>query len=168
MPLVDGCEMQIGFDENGVPGVVVVGADGTENYVSGTLNGSSGATGGGETVVVQEQQQTVTGTGYDTNGQFVFEVYNNSAYDIYALYIGVINASSDHDIDVLPQILPANSSTTIVGQATMGDWSQTEWTLYVEDVDGDTSASFDSFNPWTVSYVDIYWQGDSYVCDFTY
>ena len=79
--------MQIGFDENGVPGVVVVGADGTENYVSGTLNGSSGATGGGETVVVQEQQQTVTGTGYDTNGQFVFEVYNNSAYDIYALYI---------------------------------------------------------------------------------
>ena len=38
--------------ENGVPGVVVVGADGTENYVSGTLNGSSGATGGGETVVV--------------------------------------------------------------------------------------------------------------------
>jgi hypothetical protein len=75
-------------------------------YVSGTLNGSSGATGGGETVVVQEQQQTVTGTGYDTNGQFVFEVYNNSAYDIYALYIGVINASSDHDIDVLPQILP--------------------------------------------------------------
>ena len=95
-------------------------------------NGSSGATGGGETVVVQEQQQTVTGTGYDTNGQFVFEVYNNSAYDIYALYIGVINASSDHDIDVLPQILPANSSTTIVGQATMGDWSQTEWTLYVE------------------------------------
>lgn len=168
VPLVDGCEMQIGFDENGVPGVVVVGADGTENYVSGTLNGSSGATGGGETVVVQEQQQTVTGTGYDTNGQFVFEVYNNSAYDIYALYIGVINASSDHDIDVLPQILPANSSTTIVGQATMGDWSQTEWTLYVEDVDGDTSASFDSFNPWTVSYVDIYWQGDSYVCDFTY
>lgn len=168
VPLVDGCEMQIGFDENGVPGVVVVGADGTENYVSGTLNGSSGATGGGETVVVQEQQQTVTGTGYDTNGQFVFEVYNNSAYDIYALYIGVINASSDHDIDVLPQILPANSSTTIVGQATMGDWSQTEWTLYVEDVDSDTSASFDSFNPWTVSYVDIYWQGDSYVCDFTY
>ena len=92
----------------------------------------------------------------------------NMAYDIYALYIGVINASSDHDIDVLPQILPANSSTTIVGQATMGDWPQTEWTLYVEDVDGDTSASFDSFNPWTVSYVDIYWQGDSYVCDFTY
>ena len=52
VPLVDGCEMQIGFDENGVPGVVVVGADGTENYVSGTLNGSSGATGGGETGVV--------------------------------------------------------------------------------------------------------------------
>lgn len=55
-------------------------------------------------------------------------------------------------------------------------WARLQWEtgrrqsglLYVEDVDGDTSASFDSFNPWTVSYVDIYWQGDSYVCDFTY
>ena len=69
---------------------------------------------------------------------------------------------------ILAIVLSEVYKRQIGGQATMGDWSQTEWTLYVEDVDGDTSASFDSFNPWTVSYVDIYWQGDSYVCDFTY
>lgn len=164
VPLTDGCEVAIGFDENG-PCVIVTGADGSENYVSGTLNGNSGAGGGSAEPV---QQQTATGTGYDTNGQFTFDVYNNSDYDIYALYVGVINAGSDEDIDVLPQILPANSSTTIVGQASMGDWPQTEWTLYVVDVDGDSSASFDSFNPWTVSYVDIAWQGDGYVCNFAY
>ena len=166
VPLADGCEISVGFDDNGDPGMVVTGADGAQSVVSGTLNGS-GADSGGEVTVVQEEP-TSTGTGYDTNGQFTFTVYNNSDYDIYSLHMGVLDASSDHDIDVLPQILPANSSTTITGQASMGDWIQTDWTIYVTDVDGDTSASYDTFNPWTVSYVDIYWQGDSYVCEFTY
>lgn len=147
-------------------GYTNTGADGAQSVVSGTLNGS-GADSGGEVIVVQEEP-TSTGTGYDTDGQFSFTVYNNSDYDIYSLHMGILDAGSDHDIDVLPQILPANSSTTITGQASMGDWIQTDWTIYVTDVDGDTSASYDTFNPWTVSYVDIYWQGDSYVCEFTY
>lgn len=166
VPLADGCEISVGFDDNGYPGMVVTGADGAQSMVSGTLNGS-GADSGGEVIVVQEEP-TSTGTGYDTDGQFAFTVYNNSDYDIYSLHMGILDAGSDHDIDVLPQILPANSSTTITGQASMGDWIQTDWTIYVTDVDGDTSASYDTFNPWTVSYVDIYWQGDSYVCEFTY
>ncbi|MFR7450872.1 MAG: hypothetical protein ACLUUL_02065 [Gemmiger sp.] len=147
-------------------GYTNTGADGAQSVVSGTLNGS-GADSGGEVIVVQEEP-TSTGTGYDTDGQFSFTVYNNSDYDIYSLHMGILDAGSDHDIDVLPQILPANSSTTVTGQASMGDWIQTDWTIYVTDVDGDTSASYDTFNPWTVSYVDIYWQGDSYVCEFTY
>lgn len=147
-------------------GYTNTGADGAQSVVSGTLNGS-GADSGGEVIVVQEEP-TSTGTGYDTDGQFSFTVYNNSDYDIYSLHMGILDAGSDHDIDVLPQILPANSSTTITGQASMGDWIQTDWTIYVTDVDGDTNASYDTFNPWTVSYVDIYCQGDSYVCEFTY
>ena len=98
-------------------------------------------------MIVVQEEPTSTGTGYDTDGQFAFTVYNNSDYDIYSLHMVILDAGSDHDIDVLPQILPANISTTITGQASMGDWIQTDWTIYVTDVDGDTSASYDTFNP---------------------
>lgn len=158
VPLTKGCTLQIGFGDDGLPLAVSAAADGTENSVSGTLNGSSGG-----------QEAQPTGAGYDTAGAFSFEVYNNSAFDIYTLHMGRVDASSDEDVDLLgDQILAANSNGTITGAADEEDWGQTSWTLYATDVDGDTSNSYDTFDPWTVTRVDISWQDGGYVCEFTY
>ncbi len=109
-------------------------------------------------------------TGYNSNGSYSFVMNNNSDYDIYSVHVGIANASSAFDLDLLPEILPANTSLEIKGFASQGDWLNTEWTLYITDVDGDTSASFDYFNPWTVSAVDVTWDGNSggYVTQFIY
>ncbi len=109
-------------------------------------------------------------TGYDTNGNYGFTLNNYSAYDIYSVHVGIANASASYDMDLLPQILPAESTIDITGFATQGDWLNTEWTLYITDVDGDTSASYDNFNPWTVSSIDVNWDGNvgGYVVQFNY
>lgn len=159
VPLTKECNLQIGFGDDGVPLAVSVGTDGTENSVSGTLNGSSGG--------AQEQQPT--GAGYDTAGAFAFEVYNNSAFDILTLHMGRVDAISEEDVDLLgDQILAANTNGTITGSVDEEDWGQTAWTLYATDVDGDTSNSYDTFDPWSVTRVDISWQDGGYVCEFTY
>ncbi|MDL2219718.1 hypothetical protein LJC04_05245, partial [Ruminococcaceae bacterium OttesenSCG-928-O06] len=74
------------------------------------------------------------------------------------------------DFDLLPIILEAGESYNAVGQVSRGDWDATDWTLYITDVDGDTSASFEVFNPWELSYVDIQWDSSAggYVCTFVY
>ncbi len=109
-------------------------------------------------------------TGYDSNGNYGILVNNNSSYEIQSIRVGVANASSSYDINILPQILGPNSSTDVFGYATQGDWLNTEWTLYVTDTEGDTSASYDYFNPWTVKSVDISWNNDAggYILNFTY
>ncbi len=116
------------------------------------------------------ENENANATGYDSNGNYGFVVNNNSSYEIYSMRVGVANASSSYDIDILPQILGANSSTEVYGFATQGDWLNTEWTLYITDVEGDTSASYDNFNPWTLKSVDISWNNDAggYVLNFTY
>ncbi|MDL2293140.1 hypothetical protein LJC60_00750 [Ruminococcaceae bacterium OttesenSCG-928-D13] len=165
--LQNGTEVVIYFD-NGLM-ADIYHADGTSEVITGTFE--SGSEGGDDYVEDDYVDDTpAVVDGYTSNGAFSFNVYNESSYDIYALYIGVLNASSEHDIDLLPAILPAGDSTTVSGGASRGDWENTEWTLYVKDVDGDTSASFDVFNPWTLSYVDIYWDSSNggYVCDFYY
>lgn len=157
VPLAEACNLQIGFGDDGAPLAISVKTDGTENSVSGTLNGSSG------------QEMQPTGAGYDTAGAFAFEVYNNSDYDILTLHMGRLDTISDQDVDLLgSEILAANSNGTITGDVEEENWGETEWTLYVTDVDGDTSHSYDFFDPWTVTRVDISWQDGGYVCDFTY
>lgn len=169
VPLQDGSEVAIYFGDNGLAADVADSEGNMAATVMGTLGSAAGGGdggGGGDAV----QEPVVTGTGNDTNGQYTFTVYNESDYDIYAIHMGVVNASADSDIDILPQVLPAGQSTELVGMASQGDWLNTEWSLYITDVDGDRSVSYDSFNPWTVSYVDIYWDSDSfgYVCEFFY
>lgn len=175
VPLQHGSEVAIYFGEEGLAADVADPAGNMVATVFGQLNGGSGGggqgdAGGGNVEEPVVQQPVVTGTGNDTNGQYTFSVYNESAYDIYSIHMGILGASAEYDIDILPQILPAGSGAELVGMASQGDWLNTEWTLYITDVDGDTSASFDSFNPWTVSYVDIYWDSESqgYVCEFFY
>lgn len=162
--LSDGAEVLITLD--GEPGATVVDADGNESYYSGAFESASGGTGGGTSTAVP----TATGTGNDTNGAFSFTIYNESDYDVYAIYMGVANASAEHDFDLLPEILPAHSYTEVSGIVSQGDWLNTEWTLFVQDVDGDWSDTFDVFNPWTVSYVEVYWDTSvgGYVCEFYY
>ena len=159
-----GTEVVISFGDELIADIIH--ADGVQETVIGELYSEAGGYSGGE----EPQNGTVTGTGYDTSGQYTFAVYNQSEYDIYAIYIGVVDASEYDDIDLLPQILSAGDSTQLIGQASQGDWINTEWTLYIEDVDGDVSASYDIFNPWLLTYVDINWDSNSggYVCEFYY
>lgn len=154
VPLFNNTEIVIAYEPDGLA-LLLTYSDGGSGHVAATEGGSN-------------SPAPTTGTGYDTNGRYEFTLYNESSYDIYAIYIGIANASSEHDIDILPAILPADDYYDASGQASQGDWMNTEWTLYVEDVDGDVSASFDVFNPWTVSYVNITWEGNGYVCEFVY
>lgn len=165
VPLDNGSEVQISFEADGLVATSIM-PDGTMEAVYGALSGSED--GGGETNQAAVPENT--DTGFDTNGEFTFTVYNESDYDIYAIYIGVSTASAADDIDVLPAILPAHQSTDITAHASSGDWTNTEWTMYIQDVDGDTSASMDAFNPWTLAYVDITWNSDAggYSCAFYY
>ncbi len=166
VPLQNGSEVAIYFGEEGLAAEVADSNGELSATVIGEING--GGSGGGETP--NDVPATVTGTGNDTNGQYSFTIYNESDYDVYAIYMGVSNASASEDLDILPQVLPAGNSTDVVGLASQGDWLNTEWTLNVVDVDGDESLSFESFNPWLVSYINIAWDSNNggYVCEFGY
>lgn len=169
VPLQNGSEIAIYFGDEGLAADVSDSQGNMATTVFGTLGGinSDGeiVDGGGGGA-----QPVVTGTGNDTNGQYSFTVYNESDYDIYAIHMGITGSAAENDIDILPQVLPAGASTELTGIASQGDWLETEWTLYITDVDGDTSASFDVFNPWTIAYVDVYWDSNNggYYCEFSY
>lgn len=168
LPLEDGMEISIALTENGQPLVGLTGASGSTQEIAGEwiLDDTDVA----DTDVGDAPQTNFTGTGNDTAGYMEFTIYNESDYDIYAIFIGVANAAAEDDLDLLPAILPAHSDTVVSAVASSGDWMNTEWTMYVQDVDGDTSTSYEVFNPWTLQYVDITWDPDSfgYVCDFVY
>jgi hypothetical protein len=157
--LRNGTEVAIGFGDG--PTAQVSHSGGGSETVYGELNGG---------YYEEPYDDEPTGTGYDTDGYYEFAVYNNSDYDIYAIYMGRSDMSSDADVDILPQVLEAYDSTTVSGRADETDWENTDWSLYIEDVDGDTSVSYDTFNPWLVLSVDIYWDSDSggYICTFNY
>ncbi len=169
VPLNNGSEVVIGFGENGLV-AEVTHADGTTEAVAGELQGADGGGGGGGAPAAEAPAPTVTGTGNDTNGLMEFTVYNESDYEIYAIYVGVSNAAAEDDLDILPATIPPHESADASVVASQGDWLNTEWTMYVTDVDGDTSASFETFNPWLLSYVDISWDSNAggYVCNFVY
>ncbi|MDL2254377.1 hypothetical protein LJC49_09990 [Ruminococcaceae bacterium OttesenSCG-928-I18] len=111
-----------------------------------------------------------SGTGHDTNGAFSFTVNNNSYYDIYAIWVGIYSPEVDYDQDLLPEILPSGQSTVIHGVAHPDDWDNPDWTIWIQDVEGDVSASYDKFNPFLVQAVDVQWSNSAggYVVEFTY
>ena len=162
VPLLDGNRVLISFGDDGPLIEVFDSKDTWIVNVVGTL----------QSAPVQEAQtgNDAVGTGHDTNGEFSFTVYNESDYDIYSIHMGVATAYAEDDIDILPTILSAGENTQVSGVAAESDWSNTEWTLFITDVDGDTSISFDTFNPWALSYVDISWDSEQggYVCTFVY
>jgi len=91
--------------------------------------------------------------------EYSFTVYNESAYEIVYIYLGTMSAVGFDDIDILPVRLAANSNIHLSGTIPAEFSGITDWSLYVIDADGDTSAFHDHFNLWTVSYVDIGWSG---------
>lgn len=151
--LVKDCEIIIGFASDLYANVVY--EDGTFSQVVGKLNGGGTADAGAQAA---------------TDKEFFFGVYNESAFDILAIYMGPADASSDTDVDVLPEILKAGERTDITGTVPEDMASITEWTLYIKDADGDTSNSYDVFDPFNVVFVDIYWDSaaSGYRCEFTY
>ncbi len=159
VPVEDAIVVTVGLttDDGTTPYPIAIVFD-SEGNESARING------------IHQYSDSADSTGFTTQGNYIFTVNNRSSYDIYSIMIGIAGASSSHDIDVLPAVLKADTSVDVTGVASMGDWSNTEWTIYITDVDGDTSASYDTFNPWLLSAVDISWDNDAggYVAQFFY
>jgi hypothetical protein len=153
----NGAEVQITFDGELIATTILL--NGSASSVAGELNSGSGSATGTSAGGAAD---------YSGAGHYSFAIYNLSDYDVYAIYMGPRNASIE-DVDILPSILPANGDTAVDGYVN-GAENNNEWTLYIEDTDGDVSASYEVFNPWTIRYVDIYWNTNSagWDCDFYY
>lgn len=174
--LRDNCELAITLDDGGLTAIVTYD-DGTQTGFAGEMytdtgdpvdysgsgddGGGSGDDGGGSASSNEID-------GYSTGGVIAFTIYNESDYDVYSVHIGLPSMSADEDVDVLPTVMAPHSSREISININEAHWSQTEWTMYVTDTAGDTSTSYDRFNPWSLSYVDIYWESGGYVCSFEY
>lgn len=152
VPLNEGSKVAISFGDGLI--AEVTGADGSSQTVGGELVSGSGDDSGGD---------------YDyTMEDFAFNIYNESEYSIYAVYM--YPAYTDGDgVDVLPTVLESGDSQYVTGSVVGTDYEGiTEWVLHVVDVDGDASISYDVFDPWNISYVDVTWDSSvgGYVCDF--
>lgn len=164
--LRQGTEVTVYFDADGLY-VHVLHSDGSEEYVDGEFYSSSNNDVPDPAPVVVDPLYT---TGYETNGYYSFTIYNESPYDIYAVDLGLASGWVADDNDMLPYILSAGDSFTVEGPLPVDYYNETDWTLYVTDVDGDVSSSYDYCNIWGLSYVDITWDSDAYgyVCEFFY
>ncbi|HWS28741.1 MAG TPA: hypothetical protein VN512_01370 [Clostridia bacterium] len=91
----------------------------------------------------------------DMSGEFSFTIYNESDYEVYAVYM--MPAYTDGDgIDILPSTLGAGESYMFTASVAGTDYEGIEdWTLQVVDVDNDVSAFYEVFNPRFLSYMDI-------------
>ncbi|MGI5898718.1 MAG: hypothetical protein ACOX8S_02210 [Christensenellales bacterium] len=162
--LIEGSKVDISFGDGLI--ATVTGPDGTSSTVSGNLQLSSGDVGGVSEPGGQDEPQE-----YDyTQDPFSFQIYNESDYDIYAIYMAP-DGSESETVDILAEVLKSKGSTTVEGSVAGTQFQgATTWTLYVEDVDGDTSVSMSYFDPWMVIYIDITWDSSSggYVCEFFY
>lgn len=160
--LVEGSKVDISFGDGLI--ATITGPDGTTSTVSGVLESSSS----GDVATGSDPEESDV---YDyTQDPFSFTIYNESDYDIYAIYMAPEGAESE-TVDILTEILKSKGSTNVEGSVAGTQFQgATTWMLYVEDVDGDTSVSVSHFDPWMVIYVDIIWDSNSvgYVCDFYY
>ncbi|MPN21993.1 hypothetical protein SDC9_169376 [bioreactor metagenome] len=105
-----------------------------------------------------------------TSTPFTFTIYNASDYNIYSIYMAPAYTDGD-GVDILPSTLSAGASYEFTASVVGTDYEGiTEWTLYVVDEVGDSSASYDVFDPWNLAYVNVTWDGTSngYVCEFVY
>lgn len=155
VPLEEGTEVAITLSTDLT--ATVTALDGSQTTVLGELNGGTGGESDPVDVV-------------DTTQSFTFTLYNESVYDVYAVYM--MPAYTDGEgVDILPSVLEAGQSYEFSATPDGPDYEGvTEWVLRVVDVDGDESSSYDVFNPWLLSYVDITWDTATggYICTFMY
>ncbi len=151
-----------GFSVYFADGAPVVDAMNPNQEVTSTVQG--------ELVFAEEAATGEGATAEAPDGSYSFTVYNESAYDVYSIHIGLPTGAPEDDVDVLPMVLYAGESYQIEGYASEGDMDVQDWTFFVTDTDGDTSAEYQIFNPWEVAYVDIIWDSSvgGYVCEFVY
>jgi len=99
-----------------------------------------------------------------------FVIYNESDYEIYAVYISPVNSPPSDEMDILPNILGPGENYYFNAKMPAQYWGVTDWVMSVVDVDGDSSVSYEAFNPFKLTYVDIEWHGEAghYICKFFY
>jgi len=163
VPLKAKATVTISFN-NGLMAEIVQ-ADGTRTTVDGVLN--TAYTPDDDVVI---DNPPVNQMPDYTSRNFYFTIYNESSYRIYAIYIepAYSDRGDNPSYDILPNILEAGDSYYFEGGVNNAD--TVDWRMFVVDVDGDESASYDVFNPWLLSYVDIVWDSSigGYVCEFHY
>lgn len=153
VPLKQGTTIEISFGDGLI--ATLTDKDGKQAVVNGQLTNADGG-------------DTAQSSIYDED--FTFTIYNESPYEIYAIYISP-ETSTEESVDVLPSTLASGASQDVQGNVSGTQYAGvSNWYLYVVDVDGDVSTSAEVFDPWLVSYIDVNWDSSSggYVCDFNY
>ncbi len=107
--------------------------------------------------------------GYDTDGIVDFYLNNNSDYEIVYAYICPENYP-DVAVDILPSTLGPGRSYEYRRLINSYYWDEGDWRIYLVDADGDTSAIYDVFNPWSLAYINVDWDpyAGGYICEFGY
>ncbi len=153
VPLKAGSAVTISFLDG--LNATVTGVDGAQSVISGSLEYANGDS---------SEEASI----YD--GAFVFTVYNESPYQLYSIHMSP-DSSTDDSVDILPAILEPGASQEVTGSVADTPYAgETDWYLYVTDVDEDVSSSAEAFDPWLVKYVNVYWDSETggYVCEFVY
>lgn len=155
VPLKEGTTVEISFNDGLI--ATLTHKDGQQATVSGELvSANSGS------------DSTDQSSIYDED--FSFTIYNESPYEIYAIYMSP-ETSTEDSVDVLPSTLAAGQSQDVQGNVSGTQYAGiTNWYLYAVDVDGDVSTSAEVFDPWLVGYIDVLWdsRAGGYVCEFNY
>lgn len=151
VPLVNGASVEIYYTDMAGYVADIVNPDGSTTQVENELDSDPDP----NDVIPDYTKKT-----------FEFTVFNESAYQINYIYMEPAYAEGE-PTDILPSVLPGGENYTYRGQFP-GGTDILEWRLYVVDEDGDTSASYDVFDPWSLDYVDIAWDNSAqgYVCYF--
>ena len=152
-----------------------------QNQNQGTEQSGGNSTGGNSSGGNSTSGNSTAGNDSATSGdsvlrndtaprEFSFRIYNESNYDIYSVHMGPLNGAAEDDVDIIDYILVSGDDVLVSGFVPGHLSSVTEWTLYITDVDDDTSSSYDIFNPFSLIYVDVIWDYDSagYRCQFNY
>jgi len=158
--LQDGYTVSINFGDEGLAANIYDHLGIMVSTVFGTINSND----------MQNDGFLISTTGYDTNGFYSFTIYNESDYELYAIYVGPSDGDPEDDIDILPERVPGGNRYVVEGSPPEDLWAVTEWTFFVEDMDDDTSASYEVFNLWALNYVNITWDNAAggYVAEFVY
>jgi len=90
-----------------------------------------------------------------------FNITNHSDNDISFISMREANDPDKGEVELFIGTLEVNKSTPVNFRLDEEDQEVTDWLLYIQMADGDSMQFNDTFNPWEVSLIEIFDDGDS-------